>query len=402
MKLWMIPSTMLPFPPVKGGAVQNLIKSYVVWNENNAKDEVYIVSIYDQEAEKEAREWNYCNVIYIKLPQILFRLRDSNIKLCVRFGIKFIHLIYMYKLRKLLQKRTNDADLIILDNTPQFCKDVYKASGKNVCIHIYNDYLNEDTEGVNEILARTQKVITVSDYISQRVIKTKLIEPNDVLTLHNGIELSKFGKKESIDKRLKLRNQYGIAEDATVFIFVARLVPEKGIKQLIEAFNKIDDAKAHLVVVGNKLYSGTIKDSFLLELQKLAEYKNTYIHFTGYVDYSNLPDYYAMADVGVLPSLYEEPFALAAIEYMASGLAVILSDAGGFPEMVENGSAILVHRGERMVDELKEKMELLLDNKELLEAYKKQGKLQSQKFNAESYCTNLHSILEKINDEKIQ
>lgn len=393
MHITLIPSTMLPFPPVKGGAVQNLIKSFIDWNEENSQDYITVYSIYNEKAESEAHHWKYCQVKFIRIPGLFFRLRESNNRFFERAGFYLIHKYYTLQLSKELREDTNVTDLVILENTPQFAETVTKFSHKKLYIHIYNDYLNKDTRNIEDTLSKTQKVITVSDYISNRVKETGLIDNKKVITLHNGVELERFGTEKSFMKRNQLRSRYHIPEDSVVFIFVARLVPEKGIKELLLAFNKIIDSRAHLVVVGNKLYGGNITDPFLLELKRIAESKKEQIHFTGYIDYQELPDYYAMADIGVLPSLYEEPFALAAIEYMATGLAVILSDAGGFPEMAEGDSAIIVQRGEKMVDNLYNAMMLLLDDNKILEDYQSRGKKRSELFSSSAYCEGLNQII---------
>lgn len=400
MKIVMIPSTMLPFPPVKGGAVQNLIKSYVEWNEHNAKDELIVFSIYNKDAEEEALTWNYCKVVFFKLPACLFSLRDSSNSLGVKIAFKLIHYLYVRAIKEELKKPQYKDCQVVLDNTPQFLEGIYDSCVTNKkVIHIYNDYLNNDTANIEWILKNTDMVITVSNYISKQVLSTNLIDYNKVKTLYNGVDLSKFGNEITESKRESLRKHYGISDDSIVYIFVARLVPEKGIKQLIQAFSLINVEKAHLVIVGNKLYSGTVTDPFLLELQQLAMPCKDRIHFTGYIDYSELPAYYSMADVGVLPSLYEEPFALAAIEYMASGLAVILSDAGGFPEMADEEGALLVKRGSTMVDELKEAMCTFLYNKDILTKYQKRGKERSLRYSSQAYCEELNRLLGELNNE---
>lgn len=395
MNILMIPSTMLPFPPVKGGAVQNLIKSYVEYNEATGEHHLTIYSIYDKDAAKAAESWNFCHVEFIKLPQWFFALRERNNRLLCRLGFKLIHYFYLRKIKALVRNRRREYDKIVLDNTPQFAVQIAKAFENKVYIHIYNDYLNSDTKDIDEILDSSLEIITVSNYISNRVVSTGLIEHERVHTLYNGVKIDKFGTPESKAKRQELRASLGICEDDFVFIFVARLVPEKGIKELIQAFNLIEDQSAHLVIVGNKLYSGEITDPFLLNLKSMAEKNQHRIHFTGYVDYDVLPDYYAMADVGVLPSLYEEPFALAAIEYMASGLAVILSDAGGFLEMAEGDAAIVVNRGTTFIDDLMKSMKLLLENTELCDQYAQRGYKKSRNYSAENYCVELDSILSK-------
>ncbi len=395
MKILLIPSTMLPFPPIKGGAVQNLIKNYIDWNDENSKHEITILSYYDVKAKRESLGWNHCSIKYFRIPKILFSFRKSNTVIISKLGFRLIHILYFIRI-KFFTVIHKDFDLIVLENTPQLIKAIHNKDNKSkIYIHVYNDYLNCYTKDIQFILKNAQKIITVSDYISSRVINTGFIESYKVRTLYNSIDLSKFDTFETRQAGEQLRKQYGISQEATVFIFVARIVKEKGIKELLEAFVSLDSVCSHLVIVGNKLYGENVTDSFLLELKHIAEKKPFQIHFTGYIDYGILPNYYSMADVGVLPSLYEEPFALSAIEYMASGLAVILSDAGGFPEMARNDSAIIVNRGGKMVNDLCTEMKSLIMNKERLAYYKEKGKERSVQFDAESYCKKLNETYEQ-------
>ena len=138
MNILMIPSTMLPIPPVKGGAVQNLIQSYIDWNETNKKNKLVVFSIYDKKAKREADKLNYCKVKFFKLPYFLFKLRNSNNGIAVNISFKLINVLYKMMIKRELINGKYDDYLIVLDNTPQFLKfirNVYKTN--KICIHIY-------------------------------------------------------------------------------------------------------------------------------------------------------------------------------------------------------------------------------------------------------------------------
>ena len=139
------------------------------------------------------------------------------------------------------------------------------------------------------------------------------------------------------------------------------MVPEKGVKELVQAFNKIDkNKKVKLIIVGNKLYGEDVKDNYLKEIKKMAEINEEKIVFTGYISYEELYKYYWACDIGVLATLYDEPFSMAAIEYLASGLIPIFTRAGGFPEMINN-EKFLIERAE-IVDELNKTLNYVIDN----------------------------------------
>ena len=101
-----------------------------------------------------------------------------------------------------------------------------------------------------------------------------------------------------------------------------------------------------------------------------------------------------MSDVGILPSLYDEPFSLSAIEYMASGLAVIVSDAGGFPEMI--GDTGVIVRRENLIRNLENTMIKLMIDKDLRRKLSKKSKKRSEQYSIINYCIELDKIYDDM------
>ena len=84
--------------------------------------------------------------------------------------------------------------------------------------------------------------------------------------------------------------------------------------------------------------------------------------FTGYVDYSIISQYYSIADVMVMPSIWDDPAPITILEAMACGKALITTDSGGIPEYVGNDNCIIVKRNNKIVDKIAENLDKLLDN----------------------------------------
>lgn len=115
------------------------------------------------------------------------------------------------------------------------------------------------------------------------------------------------------------RNEMGIAPDTTVIGFAAKLSPVKACGDLIEAFGRSHAENAALVIVGD----GPLR----AELEAhAARFPNASIYFRGFVNQSDMPAAYAIADVFVLPSNYE-PWGLAVNEAMNLACPVIVSEA---------------------------------------------------------------------------
>lgn len=132
-------------------------------------------------------------------------------------------------------------------------------------------------------------------------------------------------KYNEIKKKLQLPEKY--------ILCVATLQPRKNIPFIIEIMEKFwniypqfDDI--HLVLVGNK---GWLFDEIIRKSQNPVIQSK--IHFTGYIDDSDLPDVYAGALLFLYPSYYEG-FGLPPLESMACGTPVIVSDRTSLPEIV--------------------------------------------------------------------
>lgn len=109
----------------------------------------------------------------------------------------------------------------------------------------------------------------------------------------------------------------------TAFLFVGRLAPEKHVEILIEAYVEVKRKNPNiaLLVVGDGSETEMLK-------KKVTDSHVTDVHFMGYVLFPEIVQYYKMADVFVLPSVYE-PWGLVVNEAMIMGLPVIVSDKVG-------------------------------------------------------------------------
>lgn len=398
MKILMIPSRMLPIPPVKGGAVQNLINFYIEWNEKEKNNDLIVTSIYNEDAKNLSSELKNTVIEYTGRHRFLIKLMYKDIPKISGLAHKIINADYKKIIKKVIRQNKEKLDLVVLDNSTGYFELVRKEFDGKIAIHIYNDHLNSSVKNIDYIMKNVDRVITVSEYNSD--IVRKLGYEEKVVTLHNGVDISRFGNEYTKGQRNGIREKLNIKDDEIAIIFVARLVPEKGIMELIKAFSKITEyTNLRLEVIGNKLYDGNVRDEFYEKLVSEAAKSLNKIDFLGYVGYDELPLYYSAADIAVLPSTYEEPFAMAAIEYMASELPVIVTNSGGLPEMVAD-TAIVVNKEENLIDNLKAAMLRLVSSKELCRDLGNRAKERAKLFDSRLYCEKLDKIFIDIINEK--
>jgi glycosyltransferase involved in cell wall biosynthesis len=210
--------------------------------------------------------------------------------------------------------------------------------GRNHGIHTEMQRQIASTEW--QLTYEAWRVIVCSGYMRSEVRNVFQTPADKIDVIPNGVRAGKFDFDFSPPEAARFRAQLAAQQEKLIF-FVGRMVPEKGAHLLIEALPKVRHRvpEARLVIVGGGDGS---------ELKTRAEELGVsdFIRFTGYVPDEFLLRLYRVIDVACFPSVYE-PFGIVALEAMAAGVPVIVSDAGGLPDVVEhNVSGVVVPRGD--------------------------------------------------------
>ena len=180
--------------------------------------------------------------------------------------------------------------------------------------------------GVERWMAnRADRVITCSHYMRGHVADVYGLEESRVTVIPNGIDPLDLQPVDDLDR---LRAQFATPDERLV-VLVGRLVYEKGFQLALEALpglvERLGDVR--FLVAG----SGTHEQ----ELRRQAAELGLDAHgtFLGWIGDDVLHSLYRIADLCVVPSIYE-PFGLVALEAMASGCPCIVADTGGLREIV--------------------------------------------------------------------
>lgn len=176
----------------------------------------------------------------------------------------------------------------------------------------------------------------------------------------NGIDSAYFDSSlYSFEQKETLRKELGVLSNDVVFCFIGRLVKDKGINELVQAFVDINDEKPQikLLLVGS--FEQEL-DPLLPEIEKEIQ-DNSNIISVGFQN--DVRPYLAISDIFVLPS-YREGFPNVVIQAGAMNLPSIVTNINGCNEIIEDGVNGLIISPKNK-EQLKEKMELLLENADL-------------------------------------
>ncbi|MHA1130424.1 MAG: glycosyltransferase family 4 protein [Candidatus Helarchaeota archaeon] len=165
--------------------------------------------------------------------------------------------------------------------------------------------------------------IAISDAIKRELIATYSVSKDKIIRIYNGVNPQRFKPSRinslKIDLNLTKRK---------VILFAGRLSPIKAPHLLVQAIPGIvrEIPNAIFLFLGD----GPLR-SYLRYYVRKFRIEN-YVKFLGFVPNSIMPKYYSMADLCVIPSLYE-PFGLVALESLASGTPILSSNIGGLAEI---------------------------------------------------------------------
>ena len=215
------------------------------------------------------------------------------------------------------------------------------------------------------IANHSKHILTVSQYVKDDISKSYKIEPNKIDIIYNSY--SNMFKKLPFEKE-----DYVLA--------VGSIEPRKNLIALIDIFKKTD---MKLLIVGqkNKVFSE-------FNLEKLP--KN--IIFTGYVDDKELVELYNKAKIFVYPSLFEG-FGIPPLEAQACGTPVICSNVTSLPEV---GGDSVLYCDPYDVNDIADKIMLLLEDKSLQNELIQKGYENLERFSWEKSAKKIIDIIEGI------
>ena len=231
------------------------------------------------------------------------------------------------------------------------------------------------------VLSKATQNIIINDY---KILSSK------ITLIYNGYDVNKSICKKctSIKSFSKSNSKY--------ILFVGRLDKIKGVPYLIKAFNKLssEDKNLHLIIVG---------DGDFPTCMAASNGNWERITFTGKISKEDLKQIYPKIALGILPSFHEQ-CSYAAIEMMANGIPLIITDSTGLKEMLLECPSFIVpinqenFSEEEFVDTLYHTIhELISDNDRLQEASRLVQKLYQNRYTLSAMGKGYRALLNSVN-----
>lgn len=389
---------LLPLPAVRGGASETLIQRLIDDNENRGECLFHVFCRYDQEAENCSKRYKYTQFSYIKERETLvdhvaflwYRLRRKISK-------NYVPEPYIKALTAKINKEIYDA--VIVESSFRFIPYLKKKTNNKVMLHLHFDAVASKQKALEEGLRLCDGVVCVSHFIEKTIHNYDSSIPTYVLP--NVTDVSRFDAGKYAKPVAEIKEKLGI-ENEPVILYSGRLAPLKGVLELVQAYKlalkQVPQMK--MILAGSAGYGETTQDEYYdMLIEQIGDMKDKSIFLTGYVNHDQMPVYYALADVAVLPTtMVDEAAPLSVLEAQASGCYFIGSDSGAIPELMSPDYGSIVHRGEEYVKNLAEQLVLAAQRYRRIDySQPTAGRLFVLKYHdGEKYFENFLQLMKKI------
>lgn len=400
----------LPIPAVQGGAIETLVTLLIEQNEKFHKADFFVISNYVEAAAVIAKEYKYTKIVYVKRNlekeiiwnKKVFKWLRKPGNLCRiivnHFFDKKIYFripqydYFIYQRNRILSGLKLVPDIILIEGGNYYSLKKYINShrDKKVFLHLHHEvYADKKLDKLYN------RIIGVSDYITKTYQKSSRNKKCIGYTLRNSVDESKFNKTITKEQYIKLRRSLGFSSNDFVVLYCGRIIEVKGVKQLVEAINKIAQREIKLLLIGNVEFAIEKSSSYYENIKKMVKESGERIKHIAYINNAELYKYYQIADVQVIPSLYEEAAGLVAIEGMISGLPLIVTKSGGLVEYIDHNCAIEIEKNDEMISNLCNAITYLYQNDLIREEMSNAARKRAIQFRKENYYNEFINLIDK-------
>lgn len=406
-KIAIITSGYFPVPAAMGGAVEALDENLLRQNEIENRVNFIVFSCYNKNAYEISCQYKNSSFIFIRTPkivamadEIIYWIAKNILKKKKSMSYRYIlqRLHYINKVAKKLKE--NDYDKLVIENHSTLFMALKKYNNAEkykgrYFYHLHNVVTND--YGCKKIIGNCKNVIGVSNYINKTLQEFLQLEDNNqYVVLRNRIDRKKFLVNLTEKEVDDIRKKYDLSKDDVVFLFCGRFNEEKGIRELLKAFMHTEN-NCKLLIVGGYYYGSGMISPFEKEMYEFTqENLKDKVKFTGQIEYKMIPIIYAMADVVVIPSVWDDPAPLTVIEALTSGKALITTDSGGIPEYADNSSSVVLKRDNNFIKNLAKTMNELANDDSRRTRMEEAALNKTKNWNIETFYDDFCHIVDEV------
>jgi glycosyltransferase involved in cell wall biosynthesis len=273
--------------------------------------------------------------------------------------------------------------------------EAQKISGKPLISHVHSTELDRSGgHGANpqvfsiekEGIQKANKVIAVSDFTKNKILKSYDINSNKIEIVHNAVHKNEFSDS------LNFKKHFNFGKNKIV-LFLGRLTLHKGPDYFLCAAKKVLENYKNVIFIISG--SGDMNQQIIEQAADLGIADK--VLFTGFLRGEQLKKIYKMADLYVMPSV-SEPFGITTLEAIASGTPVLISKQSGVSEILNH--CLKVDFWD--IDEMTNKILSVINHDELGECLSSNGLSEIDKFTWDKAAEKIIGIYTQLLNKKLQ
>ena len=240
---------------------------------------------------------------------------------------------------------------------------------------------------IKQACKSVDNILAISDNTKKDLLNLVNCDPEKITVTSLGVD-GKYFKNWSDIELEKTKQKYDLPEN--FILFMGLIEPRKNVPLLIRAYlNFVDhfDNNYHLVIAGRW---GWESKNILGEID--CHPQKSKIHFLGYVEESEKPALYQLANIFVYPSMYEG-FGLPVLEAMASGTPVITTNISSMPEIVRDNGLLIEPNDQQALENA---IMTLVNDSSSRDSYSIKGKIKAHEFSWENTVNQTLFAYEKV------
>jgi spore coat protein SA len=273
-------------------------------------------------------------------------------------------------------------DLIQIENRPTFVVGMKQQHPHTpVWLSLHSVTFLESRSGLSKSIKQglllADQIVVNSEFLKSEVSRRFPACHHKLLVNHLGTDELVFTSQwlpTNQIERQTLKQKLGLANKQIV-VYVGRLISMKGVHHLLNVWSNVVQRHPHavLLVIGSAYYGSNRITSYVRALHRLSNRLPHHVRFIPFTPYHQMPEWFRIADIAVVPSIGQEAFGLVNVEAMASGLPIIAGDAGGIHEIVNHGSNGYLLRLNAIEGELEQRLNELLEDADKRQQFGESG-----------------------------